>query len=123
MSDFPIQNITIYHKNETQWDRYVKSASYRNTTNLNHSKNGSHSSDNALIRVFDLEGYNTTWFVQKEDIIVKQEVNDKIEGNTPNTQLSKKYGKEKVHTVTSISEFIFEDPEISELNHVKLGCI
>ena len=123
MSDFPVQKITIYHKNEKEWDRYVKDASYRNTSVINHNRNGSNSTEKALIRIFDIEGYNSTWFVNKEDVIVNKEVEDVIENNTPITQLSKKYGKDNVHKVTSIDNFIFNDKELNELNHVKLGCI
>lgn len=123
MSDFPIQEITIYHKNENKWDRYVVNASYRNTSIINRNKNGSNSSDNVLIRIFELEGYNTEWFVNKEDIIVNKNVKDTIEGNTPLTQLSKKYGSDNVHKVKSIDKFIFDDEDIEELNHIKLGCI
>lgn len=123
MDDFPTQKITIYHKNDKQWDRYVKEASYRNTSIANHNRNGSSSTDNALIRVFDVEGYNLTWFAQKDDIIVNKEVKDMIENNTPITQLSNKYGRDNVHKVTSIDKFVFEDKDIEELNHIKLGCI
>lgn len=123
MSDFPTQKITIYHKNGKQWDRYVKEASYRNTSILNRNKNGSNSTDNALIRVFDVEGYNLTWFAEKDDVIVNKEVQDVIEGNTPITQLSNKHGKDSVHKVISIDKFIFEDKDVKELNHIKLGCV
>lgn len=123
MSDFPTQKITIYHKNGKQWDRYVKEASYRNTSVLNRNKNGSNSTDNALIRVFDVEGYNLTWFAQKDDVIVNKEVQDVIEGNTPITQLSNNYRKDSVHKVISIDKFIFEDKDVEELNHIKLGCV
>lgn len=123
MSDFPIQKITIYHKNNKQWDRYVKEASYRNTSISNHNRNGSSSTNNALIRIFDIEGYNSTWFALKDDVIVNKEVQDVIEGNTPITQLSNKYGKDNVHKITSIDKFIFEDEDVNELNHIKLGCV
>lgn len=123
MTVFPMQKVTIYHKNGKQWDRYVKEASYRNTSVVNHNRNGSSSTENALIRVFDVKGYNLTWFVQKDDIIVNEEVEDIIENNTPITQLSNQYGKDNVHKVTSIDKFIFEDEDIEELNHIKLGCI
>lgn len=123
MSDFPTQKITIYHKNGKQWDRYVKEASYRNTSVINHNRNGSNSTEKALIRIFDIEGYNSTWFALKDDVIVNREVQDVIEGNTPITQLSKEYGKDNVHKVTSIDKFIFNDKDVNELNHIKLGCI
>ncbi len=123
MSDFPTQKITIYHKNGKQWDRYVKEASYRNTSVLNRNKNGSNSADNALIRIFDVEEYNLTWFALKDDVIVNKEVQDAIEGNTPITQLSNKYGKDNVHKIISIDKFIYEDVDVEELNHIKLGCV
>ncbi len=123
MSDFPTQKITIYHKNGKQWDRYVKEASYRNTSVLNRNKNGSNSADNALIRIFDVEEYNLTWFALKDDVIVNKEVQDVIEGNTPITQLSNKYGKDNVHKIISIDKFIYEDVDVEELNHIKLGCV
>lgn len=121
MLDFPTQEITIYHKNEKIWDRYCVKASYRNTSILNRNKSGSNSTDNALIRIFDVSGYNETWFISKGDIIVNKKVEDVIEGNTPITQLSKKYGKDNVHKVTSIDKFIFDDEDLP--NHIKLGCI
>ena len=125
MKDFPMQYITIYHKNEKTWDRYVKKASYRNVSTLNHNKTGQTSVDSATIRIFDINDYNTSWFVEKGDVIVNQKVNDKIEDNSPITQLSKKYGKSKVHKVNMVDKFIFEgeDKEMEELNHIKIGCI
>lgn len=124
MSDFPTQKITIYHKNnENKWDRYIKEASYRDTSILNRNKNGSSSTDNVLIRIFNVETYNSKWFVGKEDVVVNKEVSDVIDGNTPITQLSKKYGKDNVHKVTSIDKFIFDDEDIKELNHIKIGAI
>ena len=122
MKDIPIQEITIYHKTNNSWDRYVVNASYRNISIINRNKNGTNSSDNALIRIFDVEGYNSKWFVEKEDIIVNKKVIDEIEGKTPITQLSK-YGKSNVHKVVSIDKFIFDDEDIKELNHIKLGCV
>lgn len=123
MSDFPTKKITIYHKNsENKWDRYVIEASYRDTSITNHNRNGSNSTDNVLIRIFDVKEYNSKWFVEKEDVIVNKEVNDVIDENTPITQLSKKYGKDNIHKVTSIDKFIFDDKDIEELNHIKLGC-
>lgn len=123
MSDIPMREITIYHKNNNQWERYVKQASYRNNSILNHNRNGENSTDNVIIRIFDKEGYNSTWFVQEGDIIVNKEVNDEIEGNTPNTQLSKIYGKENVYKVKSINDLILNDEILDEIEHIKLGCI
>ena len=122
MEDFPMQDITIYHKNsENKWDRYVKEASYRNTSILNRNKNGENGTDNALIRIFDIEDYNSKWFANKGDVIVNKEVEDEIQGNTPFTQLSEKYGKDNVHKITSIDKFIFNDKDLP--NHVKVGAI
>ena len=123
MSDFPTRKITIYHKNDNKWDRYVVEASYRNNSILNHNRNGSNSTDDVIIRIFDLKEYNLSWFVQKNDVIVNKEVEDKIEGNTPLTQLSSKYGKDNVHKVNSMNDLTFEDEDIGELNHIKLGCV
>lgn len=121
MEDFPTQKITIYHKNsENKWDKYVKEASYRNTSILNHNKNGKDSTDNALMRIFDVEEYNFKWFVEKDDVIVNKEVEDKIE-RVPLTELSKKYGTQNVHKVTSIDKFIFDDEDLP--NHIKIGAI
>ena len=122
MEDFPMQDITIYHKNtENKWDRYVKEASYRNTSILNRNKNGENGTDNSLIRIFDVEDYNSKWFANKGDVIVNKEVEDKIEGSTPLTQLSEKYGKDNVHKITSIDKFIFDDKDLP--NHIKVGAI
>lgn len=124
MSGFPTREITIYHKNsDKNWDRYILNASYRNTSIINHNRNGSNSTDNVLIRIFDIDGYNSSWFIAKEDVIVNIKVEDDIEGTTPITQLSKKYGKENVHKVTSIDKFIFNDQDIEELEHIKIGAI
>lgn len=121
MEDFPTQKITIYHKAENVWNRHVIEASYRNTSISNHNKSGVSSTDNALIRIFNIDEYNSKWFVQKDDVIVNTEVDDTIEGNTPLTQLTKKYGADNVHKITSIDKFIFDDVELP--NHIKLGCI
>lgn len=122
MEDFPTQKITIYHKNKDKYERYIKEASYRNTSILNRNKNGSNSSDNTLIRIFDIEGYNLSWFIEKGDIIVNKEVEDIVE-TTPLTILSEKYGKDNVHKVVSIDKPIFNDVDIQELNHIKVGAM
>ena len=123
MKDFPTRNITIFHKNNNKWDRYIKEASYRNTSILNHNRNGSTSTDTTLIRIFDIKNYNSLWFVSKGDVIVSKEIDDHIEENTPITQLSEKYGKDNVHKVTSVDKFVFDDEDIKELNHIKIGAI
>lgn len=122
MSDFPTRKITIYHKKVenkvTTYERYVKEASYRNTSVLNRNKTGVSTTDTALIRIFDIKEYNNTWFVQKGDVIVNKEVEDEIEGTSPITQLSNKYGIENVHEIVSIDNFIFGE----ELDHIKIGA-
>ena len=122
MSDFPIQKITIYHKKTenkvTTYERYVVDASYRNTSIQNRNKTGVSNSDNALIRIFDIKGYNNTWYIEKGDVIVNKEVTDVIEGTSPITQLSKVYGRENIHEVVSIDKFIFGE----ELDHIKIGA-
>lgn len=120
MEDFPTQKITIYHKDNNSWTRYVKDASYRDTSILNHNKNGDSSTDNVLIRIFDIDGYNSQWYVNKGDVIINREVNDIIISK-PLTELSNQYGTDNVHRVTSIDKFLFNDAELP--NHIKIGCV
>ena len=144
MSDFPMQKITIFHKNEyKEYERFVKLASIRNTSLLNRNKTGISTNDNAIVRIFDTEYYNTSlvddnfptlnmpldcflgvnWKVQKDDIIVNGEVFDTIGTTAPATELSKKYGKENVFKVNSVQIFIYDDVDLKELNHVKLRLV
>lgn len=122
MNDFPMRKITIYHKKVenkvTTYERYVKESSYRNTSILNRNNTGVSTSDTALIRIFDIKEYNKSWFIQKGDVIVNKEVTDTIEGTSTITQLSNKYGRENVHEVVSIDNFIFGE----ELDHIKIGA-
>ena len=111
---------------------------------LNHGKYGFSSSDKAIIRIFDVEDYiknqftedtspilncslnqflGKTWKISKGDVIVNGAVLDEITSNTPITVLSDKYGKDNIFKVNSINVLIFNDSEMKELNHVKLGCI
>lgn len=145
MPDFPLQKITIYHKDENNnYERYVKDASFRNTSMLNQNNYGYSSSDKAIVRIFDIDGYNKsiyqnngdsilnfpldmflgkTWKIRKGDVIVNGIVFDEIECTTPITVLSQKYGKENVLKINSINLLIFNDKDIEEVNHIKLGCI
>lgn len=145
MNEFPVQPVTIYHKNPSgMYERFVKDASIRNTSMLKHNKDGFESSDNVTIRIFDTRNYNKSihikntssmlncpldcflgenWRVSQGDIVVNGKVDDEIETTAPNTELSKKYGKENVFKVNRINILIFNDDDIEELNHVKLGCI
>lgn len=122
MSDFPTRKITICHKKDEGFENFVVDASYRNTLNQTHSKNGENSSNSVLIRIFDVEGYGSKWFVDKGDIIVNREISDKVT-KTPLTYLSSKYGSDNVHKVISVSQLIFDDEDIEELNHIKIGAI
>lgn len=114
------QYITIYHKNGNNWERYHKNASLRNVSYYNRNMTGSNSTDNALIRIFEVEGYNHTWTCKKGDIICSKKINDIIE-KAPLTELREKYGKENVFEVSSVEEFIFDDARIKKLNHIKIG--
>lgn len=122
MNDFPMQKITIYHKKVENkvatYERYVVDASYRNTSIKNRNTTGVSNSDNALIRIFDIDEYNKTWFIEKGDVVVNKEVEDEIEGTSPITQLSNKYGRDNVQEVVSKDEFIFG----TELDHIKIGA-
>ena len=115
-----LQDITIYHKDGTQYVRYNKIASVRNTSYLNRNKTGVQTTDNALIRVFDTKGYNNTWKCQKGDIIVSKKVLDDII-KAPLTELREKYGKDyAVYTGDYIFTKCFEIlAENYELHHMK----
>lgn len=122
MNDFPLQKITIYHKkvenNVTTYERYVKEAGYQNTSILNRNNTGVSITDTADIWIFDVQGYNNTWYAEKGDVIVNKEVTDTIEGTAPITQLSKLYGRENVHEIQSIDKFIIGE----EIDHIELGA-
>ena len=45
-----LQDITIYHKEDTQYVRYNKIASVRNTSYLNRNKTGVQTTDNAIFK-------------------------------------------------------------------------
>lgn len=116
-----LQEITIYHKENQQWIRYPKVASVRNTSVLNRNKTGLNNTDNALIRIFDASNFGFGWKCNKGDIIVAKNVEDKII-QAPLTELKAKYGKEYVFEVASIDIFNFQDEDLEELNHIKIGC-
>lgn len=116
-----LQDITIYHKDGTQYVRYNKIASVRNTSYLNRNKTGTQTTDSVLIRVFDAKEYNNTWKCQKGDIIVSKKVSDDII-KAPLTELREKYGKDYVYEVSSIDIFDFKDNDLLELNHIKIGA-
>jgi hypothetical protein len=109
--------ITIYHKSGTKWVRYNLEASFRNTSVLNRNKTGVSTGDNALIRVFDVAGYENAWNCSKGDIIVNKSVSDTIV-STPLTELQSKYGKDNVYQVQSIDKNVFGE----ELDHIKIGA-
>lgn len=111
------QEITIYHKSGSSWVRYNLEASFRNTSVLNRNKTGVSTSDNALIRVFDVQGYENTWNVKKGDVIVNMNVTDTIT-TTPLTTLQAKYGTDNVYQVQSIDKHVFGE----ELDHIKIGA-
>lgn len=122
MSDFPLQKITIYHKKVknkvTTYERYVKEAGYQNTSILNRNNTGVSTTDTADIWIFDVQGYNNTWYAEKGDVIVNKEVTDTIDGTAPITQLSKLYGRDNVHEIQSIDKFIIGE----EIDHIELGA-
>lgn len=121
MTDFPTKKITIYHKNKENYERYEVEASIREISILNHNKNGTNSTENVIIRIFNTKGYNSKWKVEKDDVIVNMVVEDEVE-SAPYSELKKKYGVENVYTVKEINKMNFDDPELEELTHIKLGC-
>ena len=116
-----LQDITIYHKNnDNSYSRYNLVASVRNTSYLNRNKTGVSTSDNALIRAFDVDGYNTTWKCEKCDVVLDMKSEYDII-KAPLTELRAKYGKSSVYEVSSVEKFIFKDEDVKELNHIKIG--
>ncbi|MEI3508691.1 MAG: DUF6751 family protein [Bacilli bacterium] len=118
-----LQDITIYHKNNQSWDRYnLSKVSVRNTSIRNRDTTGVTDVNNATIRIFDIDGYNNIYFVNKDDVIVTLKVDDEIK-LAPLTELKSKYGKDNVYQVSSIDKFIFKDSDLKDLQHIKLGAI
>lgn len=118
-----LQDITIYHKNNKSWDRYnLSDVSVRNTSIRNRDTTGVSNVNSATIRIFDVDGYKSTYFVEKGDVIVSLNVEDSII-NAPLTELRVKYGKDNVYEVTSVDKFIFKDQSIKDLQHIKIGAI
>jgi hypothetical protein len=115
-----LQDITIYHKKDNNWIRYNLVASVRNTSYFNRNRTGTNTSDNALIRIFDVEGYKNIWNCEKGDIIYSGKSEYDIV-KAPLTELREKYGKSDVFEVSSVEKFIFDDEDIQELNHIKIG--
>lgn len=123
--EFPKQDITIYHKNSNKEnERFDVKASVRLTYTINHNRTGSSSVDSALIRVFENDITNKEMVIAKDDVIVVKKVTDTItNNNTPYTELSEKYGKDNVFKVHSVENLVFNDSDIQESNHIKIGCI
>ena len=122
MPESILHNITLYHKANNGYTRYSLIASYRGTSILNRNKTGVSTTDSGLIRIFYAD--NGTFEISKDDVIVNRSVDTTITDNTvPLTQLQNLYGKENVYKVRSIDIFNFDDSDLTELNHVKVGLI
>lgn len=118
MNDFPIQDITLYHEDNKKWFKYNLEASFRNTNVLMHSRTGFTSKENAVIRIFNSK-YD---FIKIGDVIVNKKIDDIIEEN-PLTRLREKYGKDNVVKIENISNLVFDDEDLEELNHIRIGAI
>lgn len=117
-----LQEITLYHKSTNGYIRYPLIASYRGTSILNRNTTGVNTTDSVLIRIFYKD--NNAFDISKDDVVVNKLVNDEITDNTiPLTQLQASYGKENVFKVRSIDVFMFDDPDLKELNHTKVGLV
>lgn len=116
-----MQEITIYHKEADTWTRYVVDASVRNTSYLNRNTTGVQTTDNALIRIFDVNQYNVSYKIAKGDVVYPHKSEYEIV-KAPLTELKNLYGKENVYEVSSVEEFIFDNPQIKDLNHIKIGA-
>lgn len=122
MDESLLEDITIYHKIQNGWDRYNVKASVRDTSIRNRTNTGKTDNDNALIRIFDVDGYRSSYNVAKDDVIVRGIVNNSIT-SAPLTELRAIYGKENVYLVRSIDKYIFDDEITKELQHIKIGAI
>lgn len=111
--DFPKQTITIFHKEDGNYTRYVVSASFRQTATRNYAILGASDTDTVLIRIFDY----TTVTVSKGDIIVNKEVDDTEEVSLL-TYLSKTYGNSNVYQVSSVDKHIYG----TDIDHIKIGA-
>lgn len=121
MEEF-LQEITIYHKTDDGWNIYnLDNVSVRNTSAQYRNVTGTTNVDNALIRIFDVQGYNKDYFISKGDVIVNMNVTDEII-SAPMTELRKKYGEENCYQVSSIDTYIFKDEATSEIQHIKVGA-
>lgn len=117
-----LQEITLYHKTSNGIVRYPLIASYRGTSILNRNTTGVSTTDSVLIRIFYAD--NDAFEIAKDDVIVNQLVNNTfIDGTIPLTTLQNQYGKENVFKVRSIDIFNFDDEDLRELNHIKVGLI
>lgn len=117
-----LQEITLYHKTTNGFTRYLLIASVRDTSILNRNTTGVSTTDSVLIRIF--YNNNKSFEISKDDVIVNKSVDTQITDSTiPLTQLQSLYGKENVFKVRSIDKFNFDDEDLKELNHVKVGLI
>lgn len=116
-----LEDITIYHKDNSNWVKYNLKASVRDTSIRNRTNTGKTDADSVLIRIFDVDGYKSTYDIAKDDVIVRGNVSDEII-KAPMTELRDKYGKENVYLVKSIDKFIFDD-DMLDLQHIKIGAI
>lgn len=111
--DFPTQTITLFHKNGSEYIKYVVKASFRQTATRNYAILGASDSDTVSIRIFD---YNSVE-VSKGDIIVNKKVDD-VQDSSLITYLSKTYGNDNVYQVSSVDKYIFG----TSLDHIKIGA-
>ena len=117
-----LQDITLYHKTSNGIVRYPLIASYRGTSILNRNATGVSTTDSVLIRIFYVN--NGEFEISKDDVIVNKLVNNTfLDSTIPLTTLQNLYGKDNVFKVKSIDIFKFEDADLQELNHIKVGLI
>lgn len=116
------QEITVYHKQDNGYLRQVLIASVRSTSILNRTSTGVSTNDTGLIRIFDIDN-GTDYLISKDDVVVNKSVDTEIQGTTPITTLQNLYGKDNVWKVKSVDIFRFDDEDINELNHTKVGLV
>lgn len=117
--DFPKQKITLYHKGNNSYIRYVLLASFRDTSIQNRNRTGVSSTDKVLVRIFTKDHAIGSYEAVNGDIIVNKEVSDRISYKTGLTELRHLYGENNTYQIKSIEKHVYGE----ELDHIKIGAI
>jgi superfamily I DNA and RNA helicase len=106
------KEITAY--SGSRYSKYKFNATIRKKRKLVRDDNGFEEVDYLLIRIFDLKAKS----LKIGDIIVIGNSNEVVTTN-PITTLSKKFGKDNVVKIKTVTENIYN----TKLDHIKLECL